>query len=69
MVCGKVVNNRCIEEFVLLSDAPVDTAAKLAHQFALLSIKEKERAKDLLLASAYCESMATDLLAIAASSW
>ncbi|XP_078580181.1 uncharacterized protein LOC144864139 isoform X2 [Branchiostoma floridae x Branchiostoma japonicum] len=67
MVCGKMRDNQCIEEFVLVSPAPVDTAAKLSKSFELLSFKEKERAKDLMNAAKYCEEMATELLAIASS--
>lgn len=39
MVCGKNHNNRPIEEFVLVSPAPVDTAAKLSAIFVNLSTK------------------------------
>ncbi|KAK3576172.1 hypothetical protein CHS0354_016979 [Potamilus streckersoni] len=67
MVCGKLHNNRCIEEFILLSTAPVDTAAKMSKNFRVLATKEKERSRDLILAGDYCENMATELLAIAAS--
>ena len=67
MICGKLYNNKCIEEFILLSAEPVDTAAKLSKNFRLLAIKEKERARDLIAAGTYSENMATELLAIAAS--
>ena len=66
MSCGKQSNNKCIEEFILLSPAPVDTAAKLSNNFRVLAVKEKERSRDLITAGDYCENMATDLLAIAA---
>ncbi|XP_070555789.1 serine/threonine-protein phosphatase 6 regulatory ankyrin repeat subunit B-like isoform X2 [Ptychodera flava] len=68
MVNGKHNNNKSIEEFILVSPAPVDTAVKLSKNFRLQSTKEKERAKDLLEAGNFCEAMAVDLLAIAASS-
>lgn len=68
MVVGKMNKNRSIQEFILLSPAPVDTAAKLSKNFRILAIKEKERSRDLLTAGDYCEEMATNLLAIAASS-
>ncbi|KAK2157499.1 hypothetical protein LSH36_190g04012 [Paralvinella palmiformis] len=67
MVVGKQSNNACIEEFILVSKAPVETAVKLSQQFRLLAIKEKERAKDLVAVGDYCESMATELNAIASS--
>lgn len=67
MVCGKNSRNKCIEEFILLSPAPVDTAAKLSNNFRILAVREKERSRDLTSAGYYCENMATELLAIAAS--
>ncbi|KAK3089890.1 hypothetical protein FSP39_007395 [Pinctada imbricata] len=67
MVCGKNNNNKCIQEFILLSPAPVETAAKMSRNFRLLAGKEKERSRDLLTAGDYCENMATELLAVAAS--
>ncbi|KAK9721817.1 Ion transport protein [Popillia japonica] len=66
MVCSKNHNNRPMEEFVLVSPAPVDTAAKLSNILITLSNKEKERAKDLIAAGKHCEAMATELLALAA---
>ncbi|XP_011314875.1 uncharacterized protein nompC [Fopius arisanus] len=66
MVCSKSHNNKSIEEFVLVSPAPVDAAAKLSNIYIKLSEKEKERAKDLIAAGKQCESMATELLALAA---
>ena len=35
MVCGRMNMNKCMEEFVLVSPAPVDTAAKLARNYQL----------------------------------
>ncbi|GFO37187.1 serine/threonine-protein phosphatase 6 regulatory ankyrin repeat subunit a-like [Plakobranchus ocellatus] len=67
MVCGRMNMNKCIEEFVLVSPAPVDTAAKLARNYQLQAIKEKERARDLTAASTHCESMAVELTAIASN--
>ncbi|XP_053665919.1 serine/threonine-protein phosphatase 6 regulatory ankyrin repeat subunit B [Anopheles marshallii] len=66
MIVSKNHNNKPIEEFVLVSPAPVDTAAKLSNIFMVLSTKEKERAKDLIAAGKQCETMATELLALAA---
>ncbi|XP_050548255.1 ankyrin-1 isoform X2 [Daktulosphaira vitifoliae] len=66
MICSKNHNNKPIEEFILVSPAPVDTAAKLSNIFMNLSNKEKERAKDLISAGKQCEAMATELLALAA---
>uniref|UniRef100_K7FN42 Uncharacterized protein n=1 Tax=Pelodiscus sinensis TaxID=13735 RepID=K7FN42_PELSI len=65
MVCGKVNNNKVTEEFVLHSSAPLDTAIKLSRAFNMAALKEKERAKDLLTAAKYTESMATELLTLA----
>ncbi|XP_008483885.1 uncharacterized protein LOC103520561 [Diaphorina citri] len=66
MVCSKNHNNKPMEEFVLMSPAPVDTAAKLSSIYITLATKEKERAKDLIAAGKHCEGMATELLALAA---
>lgn len=67
MVCGKTNNQRSIEEFINLSPAPCETAAKMSKSFNIVAVQEKERAKDLLLASQFCEQMATELMAIAAN--
>ncbi|KAL7045292.1 hypothetical protein ACKWTF_002184 [Chironomus riparius] len=66
MVVSKNNNNKPIEEFILVSPAPVDAAAKLSNIYIVLSTKEKERAKDLIAAGKQCETMATELLALAA---
>uniref|UniRef100_T1H944 Ion transport domain-containing protein n=1 Tax=Rhodnius prolixus TaxID=13249 RepID=T1H944_RHOPR len=66
MVCSKKHNDRPMQEFILVSPAPVDLAAKLSSIYVNLSNKEKERAKDLIAAGKMCEGMATDLLALAA---
>lgn len=68
MVISKNNNDKPIEEFILVSPAPVDTAAKLSNIYIILSTKEKERAKDLVLAGKQCEAMATELLALSAGS-
>lgn len=47
MVCGKTHNNRPIEEFVLVSPAPVDTAAKLSAIFINLSSKVRPEHTDV----------------------
>ncbi|MGH0158275.1 UNVERIFIED_CONTAM: hypothetical protein FKN15_040052 [Acipenser sinensis] len=65
MVCGKLNSDKVIEEFVLHSRAPLDTAVKLSRAFSLTALKEKERSMDLLNAAKYCEGMATELLTIA----
>ncbi|XP_046663670.1 LOW QUALITY PROTEIN: serine/threonine-protein phosphatase 6 regulatory ankyrin repeat subunit A [Homalodisca vitripennis] len=66
MVCSKKNNDKPMQEFILVSPAPVDTAAKLSSIYMNLSNKEKERAKDLISAGQFCEGMATELLALAA---
>ncbi|KAK7485350.1 hypothetical protein BaRGS_00023449, partial [Batillaria attramentaria] len=68
MQCGKLTQNQCLKEFILLSPAPPDTAAKLSKALRMLSVKEKERMKDLMSAADHCEAMATELTAIAAAS-
>jgi len=41
MICSKNHNNKPIEEFILVSPAPVDTAAKLSSIYINLSNKVK----------------------------
>ena len=65
MVVGKNNSHSSIQEFVLTSPAPVETAVKLSKHFRFLAIKEKERSRDLLHAAEFCESMGTELNAIA----
>ncbi|XP_066571914.1 transient receptor potential cation channel, subfamily N, member 1 [Amia ocellicauda] len=65
MVCSKLNNNTVIEDFVLHSPAPLDTAVKLSRAFGLTALKEKERSMELLNAAKYCEGMATELLTVA----
>ncbi|XP_023667815.2 transient receptor potential cation channel, subfamily N, member 1 [Paramormyrops kingsleyae] len=65
MVCGKLNNNRALQEFALHSTAPLDTAVKLSRALGLAALREKERAMDLLAAARYCEGMATELLTAA----
>ena len=67
MAMGKTNDNRSIQEYILVSPAPVDTAVKMSRAFRILATKEKERAKDILNASVFCEEMATELNAIAAN--
>lgn len=43
MICSKNHNNKPIEEFILVSPAPVDTAAKLSSIYINLSNKVKCR--------------------------
>ncbi|XP_043543760.1 transient receptor potential cation channel, subfamily N, member 1 [Chiloscyllium plagiosum] len=65
MVCGKLNRNKVIEEFVLNSAAPMDTAIKLSRAFGITALKEKERSMELLEAAKYCENMAAELLTVA----
>ncbi|XP_071807493.1 uncharacterized protein [Asterias amurensis] len=67
MVCGRYNNNESIQEFILRSPAPIDTAAKLSKNFRVQSTREKERARDLTEAGTFCECMAVDLLSVSAS--
>ncbi|XP_064204441.1 transient receptor potential cation channel, subfamily N, member 1 [Anguilla rostrata] len=65
MVCGKLNSNAAIEEFVLYSAAPLDTAVKLSRALGLAALREKERSMDLLNAARYCEGIAAELLTVA----
>lgn len=66
MIVGKMTDNKSVREFVLTSAAPAEVAAKLSKIFRSVALREKERAKDLLVAGNFCEEMATEVTAIAA---
>ncbi|XP_011692189.1 PREDICTED: serine/threonine-protein phosphatase 6 regulatory ankyrin repeat subunit B [Wasmannia auropunctata] len=66
MVCSKSHDNKLIEEFILMSPAPIDIAAKLSNIYMKLSGKETVRAKDLITAGKQCEAMGIELLTLAA---
>lgn len=68
MACSKQHNNRPIQEFILINDqAPIDIAVKLAKCYETLIEKDKDRARDLVVARDLCDQVATDLLTIVAS--
>lgn len=68
MACSKQHQNRPIQEFILINDqAPIDIAVKLAKCYEILVEKDKDRAKDLVVARDFCDQVATDLLTIVAS--
>lgn len=68
MACSKQHNNRPIQEFILINNqAPIDVAVKLAKCYEILIEKDKDRAKDLVVARDFCDQVATDLLTIVAS--
>ncbi|GIY47556.1 ankyrin-1 [Caerostris extrusa] len=69
MVSSKAHANKPVLEFVLVSAAPIETAAKMARSYQLLSLKEKDRARDLEVMAIFCEAMAADLLGITAISY
>uniref|UniRef100_A0A7E4VBG3 Ion_trans domain-containing protein n=1 Tax=Panagrellus redivivus TaxID=6233 RepID=A0A7E4VBG3_PANRE len=69
MVCGKTNDNEPLQEFILQSPAPIDTAVKLSSLYRDMSEKEKERAKDLSNVAVYAENMAVELLGITASEY
>ena len=62
MKIAKSVNQKPIEEFVFVSPAPADTAAKLSASYREMAETEKERAADLLEAADFCEEMARQLV-------
>jgi hypothetical protein len=51
-----------VEEFILLSPAPCDTAAKLSAIYREIAETEKERATDLLEAADFCEELTKQLV-------
>uniref|UniRef100_A0A8R1HXB3 ANK_REP_REGION domain-containing protein n=1 Tax=Caenorhabditis japonica TaxID=281687 RepID=A0A8R1HXB3_CAEJA len=69
MVCGKTNDNEPLQEFILQSPAPIETAVKLSALYRDMSEKEKERAKDLLNVAVFSENMAVELLGITATEY
>ncbi|XGW21641.1 hypothetical protein V3C99_004540 [Haemonchus contortus] len=69
MVCGKGNDNEPLQEFILQSPAPIDTAVKLSALYRDMSEKEKERAKDLSNVAVFSENMAVELLGITATEY
>ncbi|KAG8199145.1 hypothetical protein JTE90_015980 [Oedothorax gibbosus] len=67
MVCGKNRDHLPLLEFIFVSPAPIDTAVKMSRRYEDLAQREKERARDLENVAVFCETLASDLLAIAAS--
>ncbi|PAA54585.1 hypothetical protein BOX15_Mlig005281g1, partial [Macrostomum lignano] len=67
MQCSKASGNKTVEEFILASPAPAETAAKLSRKFQILSEREKERAKELMLIGKHCELMCAELVAVAST--
>lgn len=55
-----------IQEFILVSEAPIDTAVKLAECYENFVEKEKDRSRDLQWAEDFCDQIAIDLLSIIA---
>lgn len=55
---------KILQEFVLVSPAPLETAAKVSRAFLLLSNRQKEQAKGLQECARYCEMLAVELLEI-----
>ncbi|CAG0920269.1 unnamed protein product [Notodromas monacha] len=66
MWCSRKDKLKQLTEFVLVSAAPVDTAAKLSYTLHYLSLREKDRSKDLEEAAKFAENMAKELLSLAA---
>uniref|UniRef100_A0A1I8AYW8 ANK_REP_REGION domain-containing protein n=1 Tax=Meloidogyne hapla TaxID=6305 RepID=A0A1I8AYW8_MELHA len=69
MVCGKGNENQPLQEFILQSPAPIDTAVKLSSLYREMSEKEKERAKDLSNVAIFAENLAVELLGISAAKY
>ncbi|XP_012688345.1 transient receptor potential cation channel, subfamily N, member 1 [Clupea harengus] len=67
MVCGRLNGNLALEELVLHSTAPLDTAVRLSRALGLAALREKERSVDLQAAARHCEALASDLLTVASA--
>ncbi|XP_067112346.1 transient receptor potential cation channel, subfamily N, member 1 [Osmerus mordax] len=65
MVCGRLNSDLSLDEFILSSPAPLDTAVRLSRALGLAALREKERSADLSAAAGHCEGVASDLLSMA----
>ena len=67
MAAAKTHSNKPLREFILVSEAPIDTAVKLAKCYENMSLRDKERSKDLEAACHFCDQVAIDLLTVTAT--
>ncbi|UYV71863.1 hypothetical protein LAZ67_9000785 [Cordylochernes scorpioides] len=67
MACGQTNDNIPVVEFALVSRAPIEMAVRMARRYDLLSLREKERARDLEEMAELCDQIAIDLLSIVAA--
>ncbi|KAL3313345.1 hypothetical protein Ciccas_008054 [Cichlidogyrus casuarinus] len=65
--CAKMTQFEIVIDFVLSSECPVDTAAKLAGRFKELAEREKDQSRPLNIASGNCETICSDLLRLVAA--
>ena len=64
MKMAKSDDQKTIENFIFVSPAPSDTAAKLSAIYRDMADTEKERSADLLEAASVCEELARELVVI-----
>ena len=64
MKMAKTENQKTIENFIFVSPAPSDTAAKLSAIYREMSQTEKERSHDLLEAADACEELAREMVVL-----
>ena len=64
MKMGKTDNQKPIENFIFVSPAPSDTAAKLSAIYRDMAGTEKERATDLLESADFCEDLAREMVVL-----
>lgn len=69
MVCGKNNDNEPLQEFILRSPAPIDTAVNLSNLYREIGEKRKERKKELINAAMFAENIAVELLGITVSKY
>lgn len=69
MFCSKNHDNKPIEELILNSDSPIYISVKLARSFEQLANRDKDKSRDLLAASSYCDNIAIELLNIISTNY
>ena len=64
MICGRTNQQKAIEEFILVSESPLETSAKLFCLFSKRATLDMEHQKDLELAAMFCERVTGQLMDI-----
>ena len=70
ILCGDSADDlyNMVRDFILWSPAPLEIALKLAANYKEQSAVRVDKAKDLFIASKFCQKMAVDLTSVSSTS-